>query len=238
MWRTGRRTPLLALAAATAGFVGATTVSIPRLLQWLPITPEGANGVRVTVILALIVWLAVVAAELTRHRWRRAVSLALFAPSVLSFPVAAVVWLWLFNPTVGFLNTLGGAVGLPPQRWLTDPDIAICTMKVKNGDRIKSIARSLGITPETILDMNSTRSVDQGDTIFVPVRARDLATLLAAGDAFYTVRKKDTLYSIAKNHGLTVAELRELNDLSARASIHPGERLRVSPARTVTAGGM
>ena len=31
---------------------------------------------------------------------------ALFAPSVLSFPVAAVVWLWLFNPTVGFLNTL------------------------------------------------------------------------------------------------------------------------------------
>lgn len=50
---------------------------------------------------------------------------ALFAPSVLSFPVAAVVWLWLFNPTVGFLNTLGGVVGLAPQRWLSDPDIAI-----------------------------------------------------------------------------------------------------------------
>ena len=50
---------------------------------------------------------------------------ALFAPSVLSFPVAAVVWLWLFNPTVGFLNTLGGTVGLAPQRWLSDPDIAI-----------------------------------------------------------------------------------------------------------------
>jgi ABC-type sugar transport system permease subunit len=50
---------------------------------------------------------------------------ALFAPSVLSFPVAAVVWLWLFNPTVGFLNTLGGSIGLAPQRWLTDPDLAI-----------------------------------------------------------------------------------------------------------------
>lgn len=50
---------------------------------------------------------------------------ALFAPSVLSFPVAAVVWLWLFNPTVGFLNTLIGAAGLPPQRWLSDPDLAI-----------------------------------------------------------------------------------------------------------------
>ena len=50
---------------------------------------------------------------------------ALFAPSVLSFPVAAVVWLWLFNPTVGFLNTLLAAAGLPAQRWLSDPDLAL-----------------------------------------------------------------------------------------------------------------
>ena len=50
---------------------------------------------------------------------------ALFAPSVLSFPVAAVVWLWLFNPTVGFLNTLLAIAGLPTQRWLSDPDLAI-----------------------------------------------------------------------------------------------------------------
>ena len=50
---------------------------------------------------------------------------ALFAPSVLSFPVAAVVWLWLLNPTVGFLNTLTGSLGVPPQRWLSDPDLAI-----------------------------------------------------------------------------------------------------------------
>jgi len=50
---------------------------------------------------------------------------ALFAPSVLSFPIAAVVWLWMFNPTVGVLNTLLGNVGLAPQRWLSDPGLAI-----------------------------------------------------------------------------------------------------------------
>jgi ABC-type sugar transport system permease subunit len=55
---------------------------------------------------------------------------ALFAPSVLSFPVAAVVWLWLFNPTVGFLNTLTGMAGVPPQRWLSDPDLAIWSVIV------------------------------------------------------------------------------------------------------------
>lgn len=50
---------------------------------------------------------------------------ALFAPSVLSFPIAAVVWLWMFNPTVGVLNTLLGHVSFAPQRWLTDPDLVI-----------------------------------------------------------------------------------------------------------------
>jgi multiple sugar transport system permease protein/sn-glycerol 3-phosphate transport system permease protein len=55
---------------------------------------------------------------------------ALFAPSVLSFPVAAVVWLWLANPVVGFLNTLIGSFGLPPQRWLSDPDLAIWSVIV------------------------------------------------------------------------------------------------------------
>jgi ABC-type sugar transport system permease subunit len=55
---------------------------------------------------------------------------ALFAPSVLSFPVAAVVWLWLANPVVGFLNTLIGSFGMPPQRWLSDPDLAIWSVIV------------------------------------------------------------------------------------------------------------
>jgi membrane-bound lytic murein transglycosylase D len=119
-----------------------------------------------------------------------------------------------------------------------DPDIAVCTMRVKSGTHVKSVARALGTTPEAILEMNGKRSIDEGDTIYVPARARDLAALLAAGDAFYTVRKKDTLYSIAKRHGLSVVELRELNGLASHASIHPGDRLRVSPTRAVTAGGM
>ncbi len=76
---------------------------------------------QVGVPLALAFALMRVAAKATGRLYRT----ALFAPSVLSFPVAAVVWLWLFNPTVGFLNTLTGAVGLPPQRWLSDPDLAL-----------------------------------------------------------------------------------------------------------------
>jgi membrane-bound lytic murein transglycosylase D len=75
-------------------------------------------------------------------------------------------------------------------------------------------------------------------TIYLPVRSRDLASLLAQSETYYAVRKGDTLYSIAKKHHLTVAELRELNDLTARHKLRPGERLRVTAPHTMTAGGM
>jgi hypothetical protein len=47
----------------------------------LPLAPDAAHGVRVAVILAVIVVLTYVAAELAYHRWRRSTALALLAPS-------------------------------------------------------------------------------------------------------------------------------------------------------------
>ena len=119
-----------------------------------------------------------------------------------------------------------------------DPEIEIATLRLRSGDSIKRIARALGTTPDTIVAMNGSRRLDEGDTIYLPVRARDLGAMLHAADAFYTVKAKDTLYSIAKRHGLTVAELREMNGLGPHETIHRGDRLRVAPGRTVTAGGM
>jgi LysM repeat protein len=52
------------------------------------------------------------------------------------------------------------------------------------------------------------------------------------------VRKGDTLYSIARKHHLSVAELCDLNDLSKHHKLHTGERLRVTAPRAITAGGM
>ncbi|BBK30062.1 multiple sugar transport system permease protein/sn-glycerol 3-phosphate transport system permease protein [Stella humosa] len=48
-----------------------------------------------------------------------------FIPTIVSFSIAGVVWLWMFNPIVGFLNTLLEAAGLPTHRWINDPDLAI-----------------------------------------------------------------------------------------------------------------
>ncbi len=125
-----------------------------------------------------------------------------------------------------------------------DANIAVCSFTLREGDTVRRLAEALGTRPEAIVAMNglrSARSVGEGDSIYLPVRARELGTLLAHyNDAkvYYKVRKGDTFYSIARRHGLTVEELRDLNDLNKRAKLHPGERLRVYKPRVVTAGGM
>ena len=125
-----------------------------------------------------------------------------------------------------------------------DAYVKVCTFKLREGDTIKRLARAIGTKPETILAMNdldSAKSVHRGDTIYLPVRARELGALLANSrnrESWYAVKKGDTLYSIAKRHGLSVAELRELNDLSKKTSLRVGQKLRVTAPRTVTAGGM
>lgn len=125
-----------------------------------------------------------------------------------------------------------------------DAYVKFCTFRLREGDSIKRLARAIGTKEETVLAMNnldSARDVRPGESIYLPVRARELGTLLAHSDdedIFYAVKKGDTLYSIAKRNGLTVAELRELNDLPKTATLKKGQKLRVSVSRGLTAGGM
>jgi membrane-bound lytic murein transglycosylase D len=117
-----------------------------------------------------------------------------------------------------------------------DANIAVCSYTLRHGDSIKRIARAIGTDADTIAAMNGR--IRPGATIYLPVRARELGALLAQSETYYAVRKGDTLFSIAKRHHLTVAELRDLNDLPKAHAIHAGERLRVTAPRTVAAGGM
>lgn len=122
-----------------------------------------------------------------------------------------------------------------------DAYLKYCAFNVREGDTVRGLARKIGAKPETILAMNNLGAndrLDAGDSIYLPVRARELGSLLSRSDAYYAVKKGDTLYSIAKRTGITVDELRELNELGTKATLKPGQKLRVSGPDTMTAGGM
>jgi membrane-bound lytic murein transglycosylase D len=125
-----------------------------------------------------------------------------------------------------------------------DAYLKFCTFQLRQGDSLERLARIVGTKEETLLVMNNlgaNERVRPGETIYLPVRARELGSLLRHSEneeMFYAVKKGDTLFSIAKKAGITVAELRELNDLGSNTTLRTGQKLRVSIPRGLTAGGM
>jgi multiple sugar transport system permease protein len=48
---------------------------------------------------------------------------------IVATPVAVgMMWLMIFEPTIGFANQLLGLFGIPPQGWITDPKQALATL--------------------------------------------------------------------------------------------------------------
>ncbi len=48
-----------------------------------------------------------------------------YLPSVLAGVAYVVMWMWMFNPRAGLINTLLSYVGIHGPRWLQDPDWAL-----------------------------------------------------------------------------------------------------------------
>ncbi len=46
---------------------------------------------------------------------------AYFLPVVTSATAVGLVWAWIYSPNNGLLNQFIGIVGLPPQKWISDP---------------------------------------------------------------------------------------------------------------------
>jgi ABC-type sugar transport system permease subunit len=56
--------------------------------------------------------------------------LAFAIPFVVSIPVVAVVWVWIFDPNFGLLNIALGFLGLEPQHWLTNSSTAMLAVAI------------------------------------------------------------------------------------------------------------
>ena len=108
---------------------------------------------------------------------------------------------------------------------------------VHQGDNLYRIARNNGISLSTLLEWNNL-SVDSpihpGQGLIVSYgssssteEAEETAASSESTETTYTVQPGDGLWRIAKNHGLTLDELKSMNQLTSNI-IQPGQVLIVS----------
>ncbi|MDR2160749.1 MAG: LysM peptidoglycan-binding domain-containing protein [Desulfovibrio sp.] len=133
---------------------------------------------------------------------------------------------------------------------------------VKQGDTLYSLAQAWGTDVDSIRLANRMGSRDTklslGQRLSIPGNSRLVPAARRSGTASaekafrtadfpapprtgYQVRPGDTLYSIARAHKITVAELRAANSLGQRTALKAGQILRIpakgspaSPGRTST----
>ncbi|HIS17250.1 MAG TPA: LysM peptidoglycan-binding domain-containing protein [Candidatus Coprovivens excrementavium] len=84
---------------------------------------------------------------------------------------------------------------------------------VKKGDSLWSIANKYGLTVDKLKDINnlSSNMLSVGQKLLI----NDDTDVDNVNENYYIVKSGDTLYSIAKKYGLTVDELKKMNNLSS-----------------------
>lgn len=60
-----------------------------------------------------------------KSRFRVVYQAVIFMPTVLSFAIVCMVWLWMFHPTFGVLNQILNFFGLRKVSWLSEPAFAL-----------------------------------------------------------------------------------------------------------------
>lgn len=110
----------------------------------------------------------------------------------------------------------GGYTYLPP-----DISSSQDTYMVQKGDTLSKIANQFNTTVEELKKLNNLTSdlIQIGQILFIPV------TSISPTET-YTVKKGDTLYSISQQYGITVEELKLINNLTNN-NLYIGQELKV-----------
>lgn len=91
---------------------------------WLALVNTAKGAAAFTVLtVALPLALAVLVLRCS-PRLRSVYRVVLFSPTLISMAIATAIWLWIYHPLYGVLNTLLRLVGIEGPRWLSSSDWA------------------------------------------------------------------------------------------------------------------
>jgi len=82
-----------------------------------------------------------------------------------------------------------------------------------------------GATPENSNKENTTVTLKEETRVLKEVPKKNNSK--ESGVKYYKVRSGDTLWKIATNHGMTLAEIRKLNGFDTKTKIIPGQKVKV-----------
>jgi membrane-bound lytic murein transglycosylase D len=113
------------------------------------------------------------------------------------------------------------------------PTPATVTHRVRRGETLSGIAARYGTSVGAIMRTNNLRSANRiwpGQRLQVPVRGGSVASAASFNPTSgeHTVRRGESLYSIARQYRTTVDRLKRDNNLSG-TTIYPGQKLKVAP---------
>ena len=103
--------------------------------------------------------------------------------------------------------------------------------RARAGDTLAKIARAKGVSFAELVRLNpeGAKRLDVGDAVTLPGATADTpASAPVAVPAFHTVRRGETLSSIAGRYGLSAADLKRWNRLRS-GRVRAGQRLRLRP---------
>ena len=114
----------------------------------------------------------------------------------------------LNNLTSNILS-IGQQLYIPKDSVVEETDFVV--YEVKPGDTLYSIAKKYNTTPEAIKNYNNLTSnlLTINQVLQIPVEG------VSTENVIYTVKKGDSLYQIANNFGVSVAEIMNLNNLTS-----------------------
>lgn len=126
------------------------------------------------------------------------------------------------------MKSLAEYAGVPYKPVVTEG-----TYVVKSGDTLWSIARNNGLTVDELKKLNNLSS--NALSIGQVLKIKDTISAPNVSADTYTVKNRDTLYGIARMYGLSVDELKRLNNLTSN-TLSIGQVLKVSGS-TIPSGG-
>ena len=126
-------------------------------------------------------------------------------------------------------NTDTGSTSTSTETTVEAAPITI-TYTVKKDDYMRKIAREHGITLEQLIALNpqvkNPNLIYAGQILVISTTGSTVSTTEITATKTYTVQRGDSLYKIARQNGMTLAELKTLNEnLFAQKYIYAGQQV-------------